>query len=68
MSLVKLGKRRLVVIPQEFCDQLGVEIGDFFEVQIEGEKLVMVPKKVVDATIVRTPNGKNSLPVAREGS
>ena len=68
MSLVKLGKRRLVVIPQEFCDQLGVEIGDFFEVQIEGEKLVMVPKKVVDATIIRTPNGKNSLPAAPEGS
>jgi bifunctional DNA-binding transcriptional regulator/antitoxin component of YhaV-PrlF toxin-antitoxin module len=64
MSLVKLGKRRLVVIPQELCNQLGIEIGDFFEVQIEGEKLVMVPKKVVDATIVRTPNGKIHLPSA----
>jgi bifunctional DNA-binding transcriptional regulator/antitoxin component of YhaV-PrlF toxin-antitoxin module len=53
MSLVKLGKRRLVVIPQQFCDQLGIEVGDFFEVQIEGEKLVMVPKKVVDATALR---------------
>lgn len=58
MSLVKLGKRRLVVIPQEFCDQLGIEIGDFFEIQIEDARLVMVPKKVVDATTVRTSNGK----------
>lgn len=62
MSLVKLGKRRLVVIPQEFCDQLGIEIGDFFEVQIEDARLVMVPKKVVDATTVRTPNGKTHFP------
>lgn len=68
MSLVKLGKRRLVVIPQEFCDQLGIEIGDFFEIQIEGEKLVMLPKKVVDATTVRTPNGKTHLPLAPQES
>lgn len=57
MSLIKLGKRRLVVIPQELCQRLGVEIGDFFEARIEGEKLVMVPKKVVDATTVRPSNG-----------
>ena len=61
MSLVKLGKRRLVVIPQHFCDQLGIEIGDFFEVRIEGEKLVMVPKKIVDATSLRAPHNKASL-------
>jgi len=58
MPLVKLGKRRLVVIPQEFCEQLGIEIGDFFEVRVEGEKLVMVPKKVVDATALRAPHNK----------
>jgi bifunctional DNA-binding transcriptional regulator/antitoxin component of YhaV-PrlF toxin-antitoxin module len=68
MSLVKLGKRRLVVIPQEFCDQLGIEIGDFLEVQIEGAKLVMVPKKIVDATIVRTPYDNISLPLAPQDS
>jgi bifunctional DNA-binding transcriptional regulator/antitoxin component of YhaV-PrlF toxin-antitoxin module len=61
MPLVKLGKRRLVVIPQQFCDQLGIEIGDFFEVQIEGEKLVMVPKKVVDATALRASHNNISL-------
>ena len=68
MSLVKLGKRRLVVIPQEFCDQLGIEIGDFFEIRVEGAKLVMVPKKVVDAAIVRTPNDKIPLPLASQDS
>ena len=68
MSLVKLGKRRLVVIPQEFCDRLGIEIGDFFEVRIEGAKLVMVPKKVVDAPIVRTPNDHSLLPLASQDS
>jgi bifunctional DNA-binding transcriptional regulator/antitoxin component of YhaV-PrlF toxin-antitoxin module len=68
MSLVKLGKRRLVVIPQEFCDRLGIEIGDFFDVQIEGAKLVMIPKKVVDAAIVRTPNDNLPLPIVPQDS
>jgi bifunctional DNA-binding transcriptional regulator/antitoxin component of YhaV-PrlF toxin-antitoxin module len=68
MSLVKLGKRRLVVIPQEYCDQLGIEIGDFFEILIEGEKLVMVPKKVVDATIMRPSNDNIHLPSTSQDS
>jgi bifunctional DNA-binding transcriptional regulator/antitoxin component of YhaV-PrlF toxin-antitoxin module len=68
MSLVKLGKRRLVVIPQEYCDQLGIEIGDFFEILIEGEKLVMVPKKVVDATIMRTSRDNIHLPSTSQDS
>jgi bifunctional DNA-binding transcriptional regulator/antitoxin component of YhaV-PrlF toxin-antitoxin module len=68
MSLVKLGKRRLVVIPQEYCDQLGIEIGDFFEILIEDEKLVMVPKKVVDATIMRTSNDNIHLPSTSQNS
>lgn len=53
MPLVKLGKRRLVVIPQSICDQLDMEIGDFLELQIEGDRVVMIPKKVVDAGIAR---------------
>lgn len=53
MPLVKLGKRRLVVIPQSICDQLDMEIGDFLELQIEGNRVVMIPKKIVDAGIVR---------------
>jgi len=68
MSLVKLGKRCLVVIPQQLCDQLGIEVGDFFEVQIDGEKLVMVPKKVVDAAAVRTSNGNSQLPSVSQNS
>ena len=68
MSLVKLGKRRLVVIPQEFCDRLGIEIGDFFELHIQEQKLILVPKKVVDATTVSGSKDKGLLPFMSQDS
>jgi len=47
MPVVKVGQSRQVVIPKEIWDRLGLEAGDYFEVEIEEERIVFVPKKLV---------------------
>ena len=48
MSVVKVMQRRQVVIPKELFDALNLEVGDYLEVKLEGDKLVYIPKKLVD--------------------
>lgn len=55
MAASKLGQRRQVVIPKEICDGLGLEIGDFVEVERVKGMVVVKPKKLVDAEDVLTP-------------
>lgn len=55
MPVSKLGQRRQVVIPKEICDDLGLEIGDFVEVERARGTVVIKPKKLVDAEDVLTP-------------
>lgn len=55
MPVSKLGQRRQVVIPKEICDDLGLEIGDFVEVQKVKGAVVVKPKKLVDAEDVLAP-------------
>jgi AbrB family looped-hinge helix DNA binding protein len=54
MPISKLGQRRQVVIPKEICDELGLEEGDFVEVTSTQGKVIITPKKVVDADEVLT--------------
>jgi AbrB family looped-hinge helix DNA binding protein len=55
MPISKLGQRRQVVIPKEICDELGLEEGDFVEVTRAVGKIIVTPKKLVDADEVLTP-------------
>lgn len=55
MPISKLGQRRQVVIPKEICEELGLEEGDFVEVTSAKGKVIITPKKVVDADEVLTP-------------
>ena len=55
MPISKLGQRRQVVIPKEICDEVGLEEGDFVEVTSTAGKVIIKPKKVVDADDVLTP-------------
>lgn len=55
MPISKLGQRRQVVIPKEICDELGLHEGDFVEVTSTKGKVIIKPKKVVDADEVLTP-------------
>jgi AbrB family looped-hinge helix DNA binding protein len=55
MPISKLGQRRQVVIPKDICDAVGLEEGDFVEVTSTAGKVIIKPKKVVDADEVLTP-------------
>ena len=55
MPIGKIGQRRQVVIPKDICDALGLQTGDFVEVQRVKGTVVIKPKKLVDAEDVLTP-------------
>jgi AbrB family looped-hinge helix DNA binding protein len=49
MPTVKLGTSRQIVIPKKLHEALGLEAGDYLEVEIiEGNKLLVTPKTLVD--------------------
>lgn len=54
MPISKLGKRRQVVIPKEICEHLSLQEGDYVEVDLKGNMVVIKPKKLVDADDVLT--------------
>lgn len=58
MPISKLGQRRQVVIPKEICDELGMQEGDYLEVTSAQGKVIIKPKKLVDAEDVLTPAQK----------
>jgi AbrB family looped-hinge helix DNA binding protein len=45
----KVGKRRAVVIPRDLCDEVGLQEGDFIELQAVDGMVVIRPKRLVDA-------------------
>jgi AbrB family looped-hinge helix DNA binding protein len=54
MPIGKVGKRRNVVIPQDICDEVGIQEGDFVEVVADNGTVVIRPKKLVDAREFRS--------------
>ena len=58
MPISKLGQRRQVVIPKKIWDELGLETGEYVEVQRVKGTVVIKPKKLVDAEDVLTPDEK----------
>jgi len=57
-SIGRVGKRRQVVIPKRFCEDLGLREGDFVEVQRSKGAVVIKPKRLVDPDDILTPNGE----------
>ena len=55
MPISKLGQHRQVVIPKEIWDELGLETGDYVEVQRVKGTVVITPKKLVDRDEDLTP-------------
>jgi len=66
MAMSKLGQRRQVVIPKEICEELGLHVGDYLEVQTEDGRVVIKPKKLVDADLVLTPEEEAMVRKGRE--
>jgi AbrB family looped-hinge helix DNA binding protein len=55
MVISRLGQRRQVVIPKDICQRLGLQEGDFVEVNSTKGLVVIQPKKLVDPDEVLTP-------------
>ncbi len=59
MPVGKVGKRRQVVIPKKICEELGLQEGDFVEIELKEEEgvILLKPKKLAnaDAEDVLTP-------------
>ena len=66
MAMSKLGQRRQVVIPKEICEELGLQVGDYLEVQTEDGRVVIKPKRLVDADLVLTPDEEAMVRKGRE--
>ena len=61
MAIGKIGQRRQVVIPQDICEDLGLEVGDYVEVQRVTGTVVIKPQKFMDVEEVLTSEQKASI-------
>ena len=48
MPIVKLRVNRQLTLPASICEAAQLEIGDFVDVQFDGETISLHPKKIVD--------------------
>jgi len=53
MPAVKIGVSRQVVIPKKIQDELGLAPGDYLNVELRREKIVLTPKTAVAKRIDR---------------
>jgi len=47
MAITRLGPKHQITIPKEALQRLGLQPGDFLEVQVRGEALYLVPQKLI---------------------
>lgn len=48
MRAVKVGVSRQIAIPKKIHDQLGLSPGDYLEVEVRNNQLILTPKELVD--------------------
>ena len=48
MPVVKIGVSRQVVIPKEVYQKMGLVPGDYLEVELEDDRLVLTPKMLIE--------------------
>lgn len=54
MSIVRVKNKYQVVIPERVRKEIGVEIGDVLEANVERGKITLTPKSVVDRGIAES--------------
>ncbi len=47
-SNVKVGVSRQVAIPKRIHDQLGLAPGDYLQVELKGDKVIMTPQAMIE--------------------
>jgi AbrB family looped-hinge helix DNA binding protein len=53
-AAVKIGVSRQVVIPKKIHDQLGLEPGDYLEVELEGDRVILTPKALIEKRLAES--------------
>ncbi len=48
MSAVKVGVSRQIAIPKKIHDQLGLAPGDYLEVELRDNRLILTPKTLIE--------------------
>lgn len=54
MAAVKVGVSRQIVIPKKVYDQLRLSSGDYLEVELKGDRLILTPKELVDKRLAES--------------
>lgn len=47
-ELIQIRKKAQVTLPQSVRDQLGLQEGDFLDVRVQGDEIVLKAKRLVD--------------------
>jgi AbrB family looped-hinge helix DNA binding protein len=47
-AIVKIGVSRQVAIPKKLHDRLGLAPGDYLEIALEGDRLILTPKALIE--------------------
>ena len=48
MSLIQVREKAQITIPSKICKTLGIKKGDYLEAEIEDNKIVFIPKVLID--------------------
>ena len=47
-AIVKIGLSRQIAIPKKLHDELGLSPGDFLRVEVEGDRLILIPQTLIE--------------------
>ncbi|HYQ87367.1 MAG TPA: AbrB/MazE/SpoVT family DNA-binding domain-containing protein [Bacteroidota bacterium] len=54
MAAVKVGVSRQVAIPKKLHDQLGLSPGDYLEIELVEDRLILTPKALVEKRLAES--------------
>ena len=68
MSLVQVREKAQITLPSKIRKSLGIKQGDYLEAEVEGNKIVLIPKVLVDKaeTVILSKKGEEMLNEALE--
>ena len=53
MPLVKVKEKYQVTLPVSLREKVGLEVGDLLEAKIEGKKITLTPKSILDRELAQ---------------
>jgi AbrB family looped-hinge helix DNA binding protein len=53
-AVVKIGVSRQVAIPKKLHDQLGLSPGNYLQVELEGDRLILTPKALIEKRLAES--------------